>query len=166
MRAVRHSLLAEARPLWSQRAVASLTNRRRGDRIGMLFVAVHESANGTKRTFAARQQFVRYSSKRGQRSARALRSLLSLGASSGQFLAFCFCLIFGHLNIAFFGHAGFRRGVNRLAWSIDLLRASKTSRAVCLELLSQSRVSDSPLPIKAKPNHFLLWWRKFISAAS
>jgi hypothetical protein len=123
------------------------------------------------------------SGKGGQRSARALRSLyprplrtrnfprrrcwrLSLGASSGQFLTFCFCLIFGHLNIAFFGHAGFRRGVNRLAWSIDLLRASKTSRAICLELLSQSRVSDSPLPIKAKPNHFLLWQRKFIRAAS
>ena len=43
MRSVKHSLRAEDLPLWSQRAVASSTYRRRGDRIEMLFAAVRWS---------------------------------------------------------------------------------------------------------------------------
>jgi hypothetical protein len=33
-------------------------------------------------------------------------------------------------------------------------------------LLGEKRISGSPLSIKSKPNHFLLWSREFINAAS
>src|ERR1039457_6265347 len=88
---------------------------------------------------------------------------LSLGVDSRQFLTFRFCLIFGHLNIALFSHASFRYRVNRLASLIFLLHLSKANS---LKLLGENRIASSPLPIKAKPNHFRLWLREFISAAS
>ena len=91
---------------------------------------------------------------------------MSLGVSSGQFLEFRFCLIFGHLNVAFCSHAVFRYRVNRLALVNALLRGSKASRAISLKLSCENRISGSPLPIKAKPNHFRLWLREFNSAAS
>ena len=73
-----------------------------------------------------------------------------------QFLTFRFCLIFGHLNIAFFSHAGFRYRVHRLASLIVLLHLSKARREISLKLLGENRISGSPLPVKAKPNHFRL----------
>jgi hypothetical protein len=91
---------------------------------------------------------------------------LSLGVDSRQFLTFRFCLIFGHLNIALFSHASFRYCVNRLASLIFLLHLSKANREISLKLLGENRIASSPLPIKAKPNHFRLWLREFISAAS
>ena len=91
---------------------------------------------------------------------------LSLGVDSRQFLTFRFCLIFGHLNIAFFSHAGFRYRINRLASLIFLMHLSKANRVISLKLLGENRIASSPLPIKAKPNHFRLWLREFISAAS
>src|SRR6185437_10962230 len=91
---------------------------------------------------------------------------LSLGAGSCQFLTFRFCLVFRNLNIAFFSHTGFRYRIHRLASFVVLLHPSKAHREISLKLLGEKRISGSPLSIKSKPNHFLLWSREFINAAS